>query len=72
LTNLLRTCLQTLQAGDDHPYSDTVTIVSNTDPPTRPKKTPDINQTPQSNPPSQSNPTLPSPLKGEGQGEGTN
>ncbi len=54
LTNLLRTCLQTLQAGDDHPYSDTVTIVSNTDPPARRKKTPDVNQTPQSNPPDQS------------------
>ncbi len=54
LTNLLRTCLQTLQAGDDHPYSDTVTIVSNTDPPAHPKKTRNINQAPQSNPPSQS------------------
>jgi hypothetical protein len=54
LTNLLRTCLQTLQAGDNPPFADTVIIVSNTDPPARPKKTPDVNQTPQSNPPDQS------------------
>jgi hypothetical protein len=54
LTNLLRTCLQTLQAGDDHPYSDTVTIISNTDRPARRKKTRNINQTPQSDPPDQS------------------
>jgi hypothetical protein len=54
LTNLLRTCLQTIQAGDDHPYSDTVTIVSNTDPPAQRGKKRDINQAPQSDPPDQS------------------
>ncbi len=58
LPNLLRTCFQALQAGDDHPYSDTVTIVSSTDPPARRGRKRDVNQSPQSNRPSQSNPPV--------------
>jgi hypothetical protein len=58
LTNLLRTCLHALQEGDNPPYLDTVTIVSNTDQPSRPRKTRDFNQTPQSDRTSQSNPPV--------------
>ena len=70
LANLLRASLLTLE--DNQPVSGTVTLIPNSHQPIRSSNSRHINQAPQSKPQSQSNPALPSPFKGEGQGEGTN
>ena len=75
LVNLLRASLLTLEGPsvrNNQPVSGTVTLIPNSHRTIRSSNSHHINQTPQSKPQSQSNPALPSPFKGEGQGEGTN